>query len=265
MALERGQLSNPNQASPTTITTSLRDLEIKIDHLPKLEADGSNWGSYRDRMVFQLGCRSDSLAGHLTNAEVPKSLAGADTETADLEAASRWKHEDAIVRHCIAFSIPDEVFAVVRRGTSAKDYWDNLKARFESKSRWIRVEVRRKLYDQKCGNKDDVRAHLARLFSLQEQLFAAGGCISDDDFSYLILDSLPDAYDTLVSSIKIAALFSKDGVSLPLMSMHSLPATTREGFREVQHQDHQIGDIDADCTEERKGNAQPEWMGSGRR
>jgi gag-polypeptide of LTR copia-type len=173
-------------------------------------------------MVFQLGCRSDSLAGHLTNAEVPTSLAGADAETADLEATSRWKHEDAIVRHSTAFSIPDEAFAVVRRGTSAKDFWDNLKARFESKSRWIRVEVMRKLYNQKCGNDDDVRAHLARLFSLQEQLFATGGSISDDDFSYLILDSLPDAYDTLVSSIGIAASFSNKERDLSPIDVNAL-------------------------------------------
>jgi hypothetical protein len=205
MVLERSQL-NPNQDSPT-IATSFHDLGINIDYLPKLAADGSNWGSYRNRMVFHLGCCIDPLADHLTNAEVPKSEPGAGAETA--EATIRWKHDDAIVQHCIAVSIPDEVFAVVQRGTSAKDFWDNLEAQFEIKSRRIRAEVMRKLYNQKCRNNDDVRAHLARLFSLREQLFGAGGSISDNDFSYLILDTLPDAYDTLISSIRIAAFFGK--------------------------------------------------------
>ncbi len=76
MALERGQL-NPNQGSPT-IATHFHDLGIEIDYIPKLAADGPNWASYRDRMAWLLGC---PFADHLTNAEVPKSGAGAETVT----------------------------------------------------------------------------------------------------------------------------------------------------------------------------------------
>jgi hypothetical protein len=174
-----------------------------MDYIPKfkLAADGSNWATYRDRMPWLLGC---PLADHLTNAEVPKSGAGAETVT-----AIRWEHDDAVVRQYIATSIPDNVFEVVQKGTSAKDIWHNLEARFEIKSRRIRAKVQRKLYNQKCRNNDDVRAHLARLFSLWDQLVAAGGIISDNDFSYLILNSLPDEYDTIISSIKIAAIFAE--------------------------------------------------------
>lgn len=201
MVLERGQ-HNPDQGSPTiAIATPFHDLGIEIDYMPNLAADGSNWATYRGRMAWMLG---GDLADHLTNAEVPKSGAGAETVT-----TTRWERDDAIVQQYIAASIPDDVFAVVQKGTSAKDYWHNLEARFEIKSRRIRGEVQRKLYNQKCRNNNDVRAHLARLFSLWDQLFGAGGFISDNDFSHLILDSLPDSYDTIISSIKIAALFAE--------------------------------------------------------
>ncbi|KAN0126392.1 hypothetical protein V8E52_000032 [Russula decolorans] len=146
MALESGQF-NPNQGSPT-IATHFHDLGLEIDYIPKLAADGSNWASYRARMDFLLsGC---DLADHLTNAEVPKSGAGAETVT-----TTRWEHDDAVVRQYIAASIPDDVFAVVQKGTSAKDFWHNLEARFEIKSRRIRAKVERKLYNQKCRNNDD--------------------------------------------------------------------------------------------------------------
>ncbi|KAF8494097.1 hypothetical protein F5888DRAFT_1593987, partial [Russula emetica] len=99
--------------------------------LPKLAADGSNWAIYRDRMAWLLG---SPLADHLTNAEVPKS--GADAETVN-DSLARWEHDDAIVRQYIAASIPDNIFAVVQKGTSAKDFMHNLEARFEMKLRMI--------------------------------------------------------------------------------------------------------------------------------
>jgi hypothetical protein len=152
-------------------------------------------------MAWVLG---GDLADHLINAKVPKSRAGAETVT-----TIRWERDDAIVRQYIAASVPDDVFEVVQKGASAKDFWHNLEARFEIKSRRIRAEVHKKLYNQKCRNNDDVRTHLARLFSLWDQLFGAGGFISDNDFSYLILDSLPDSYDTIISSFKTAAIFGE--------------------------------------------------------
>ena len=201
MAVKRGQL-NPNHGSPT-IATRFHDLGLEVDYIPKLAADGSNWATYRDRMDWLLG--GCDLVDHLTNAGVvPKSGARAETVT-----MTRCEHDDAVVQQYIAASIPDDVFEVVQKGTNAKDFWNNLEARFEIKSRRIRAEVERKLYNQKCRNSDDVRAHLARLFSLWDQLIGAGGFMSDNDFSYLILNSLPDAYDIMISSIKIAAILNK--------------------------------------------------------
>ncbi|KAH9986121.1 hypothetical protein BJV77DRAFT_921951, partial [Russula vinacea] len=100
--------------------------------IPKLAADGSNWGSYRDSMVFMLGVFD--LDDHLTDGEVPKS--GAEVETVDeAEATFRWERDDASVKHYIASSIPNSVFILVKGGTRAKDVWHNLSTQFESQSR----------------------------------------------------------------------------------------------------------------------------------
>jgi hypothetical protein len=180
---------------------------MKSDNIPKLAADGSNWAIYHERMVLMLDALG--LVDHLTDAKVPKS--GADAETVDeAEATIRWESDDATVKLNIDASVPDVAFRVAKGGTtSAKDIWHNLKMRFETRSLRIRLELERRLYSQKCENMDDVRTHFARMDSLRKQVAAAGKLIPDDEYSYLLLLSLPEAYDATVSVIMATAYISE--------------------------------------------------------
>jgi hypothetical protein len=176
------------------------------DCIPKLAADGSNWPIYRDRMVFTL--KAFTLDKHLINAKV--SSPGSKAQPSDeAEAAIIWKREDAVVKQCIAASIPDEAFKRIKEDMSAKDVWDNLDTQFEDKSRIIREKLEKSLKDQQCEEKEDVRTYFALMTSLREQLVAAGGSITDDKYARILLSSLPGEYDTVVQSIKIAACVCK--------------------------------------------------------
>jgi hypothetical protein len=179
---------------------------MESDDIPSLAADGSNWAIYHERMVLMLGALS--LVDHLNNAETPKS--GAEAETVEAaQAAIRWEHDDAIVKQYIQASIPDDVLEKIKGGTSAKDFWHSLKALFEFKSRRIRYGLERRLYNQQCRKRDNVRTHFASMDSLREQLAAAGKSIPDDEYAYLLLTSLPKAYNDTVSIVNAIASFSK--------------------------------------------------------
>lgn len=42
--------------------------------------------------------------------------------------------------------------------------------------------------------------------SLREELIAAGSSITDDEYAKILLDSLPEEYEAVVQSIRIAAV-----------------------------------------------------------
>ena len=177
-----------------------------MDYSPKLAADGSNWGIYRARMVWRLRVRS--LADHLTNAEVPESGTEADTVDSDeAEDAIRWERDDETVKRYIAASIPDDVFKQIKGlgYLSAKAIWQNLTTQFERKSWRIRVQLWTRFHNQKCRSNDDVRVHFARMASLRNQLADAGVSISEEDYAYHLLVSLPKEYDENVSIIETTA------------------------------------------------------------
>ena len=59
------------------------DLRINV---PKLQADGSNWVTYRDRMIWAMDSRA--LSDHLTNETMP-ALYGAAGVINGVEAPTR--------------------------------------------------------------------------------------------------------------------------------------------------------------------------------
>jgi hypothetical protein len=187
-----------------SLSLHLSTISGEIDYMPKLAADGSNWATYRDRMSWVLG---GDLADHLTNAEVPKSRAGAETVT-----TTRWERDDAIVQQYIAASIPDDVFAVVQKGTSAKDFWHNLEARFEIKSRRISPG------SSPCGTS------------------CLGRGVSSPTLTFPTSSSTPSlTHTTPLLAVSKLQRFSprRNGISPPMLSTCSLLASMRKIFPEV--------------------------------
>lgn len=196
--------------------------EMKIiDSIPKLAADGSNWATYRDRMVFML--KALNLADHLTSAEVPglgsKRSASEAAPLDEAEAALHWERDDAILKQYIMASIPDQVFIKIKGDKTAKGVWDDLNTEFEAKSRGIRDEIERRLNNEKCEGNDDVPDHFSKMDSLREELAAAGGSIPDEEYAYILLDSLPEEYDTNVMIIKTVAIVSEKKISPNVVTM----------------------------------------------
>lgn len=124
----------------------------------------------------------------------------------EAEATTRWEREDAIVKQYIAASIPDDVFKRIKEDMSAKDVWDDLDTQFSGKSRVIREKLEKDISVQQCGEDEDVRTYFSRMASLREELVAAGGSITDDEYAEILLKSLQEDYYSVVQSIRIAAL-----------------------------------------------------------
>ena len=187
------------------------DFKIRI---AKLAADGSNWVTYRDRIMWALDAKG--LLDHLTNGSITSDYVAAGTIDGQAPEA-RWKRDEAMVKQLVAGSVPDTVFSQIKAGLGAKEVWEQLRLLYEGRSKLILVDLRRKMQNTCCGPEDDVRAHFNKLAELKEQLAAMGHKITDEEYATILLGSLPDSYDSAMNSITAAADISGKAITPALV------------------------------------------------
>ena len=111
------------------------------------------------------------------------------------------KYKEAIIRQAIVSTIPDSLFLEVRNYETELEMWNAVKKKREKKSRMVTVDMRCKLQAEKCPESRDMRAHLHKLQAMREDLASIGGSISDEDFTSIILSSIPQSYDSYIAAI----------------------------------------------------------------
>src|SRR6202522_4312065 len=179
--------------------------------IPKLEADGSNWVIFKDRFLFSAAAASlvshiDGTGGApILETGFPRSGPLSEAQQAELDKytsdLARWESDEAMIRQAIASSISDSLFLEVKKKKTGMEMWEAVKDQREKKSRMVTVDMRRKLQAEKCLESGDVRAHLNRLQAMREDLASMGGSILDEDFTSIILGSIPPSYDTYIAAI----------------------------------------------------------------
>jgi hypothetical protein len=65
----------------------------------------------------------------------------------------------------------------------------------------VTVDLRCKLQAEKCDKNGDVHTHLIKLQTMHEDLVSMVGSINDEDFTLIILGSIPLSYDTFISAM----------------------------------------------------------------
>ena len=175
----------------------------------KLETDGSNWVIFKDHFLYAVAAAS--LITHVDGTEVvpplvtigPRPLTTEQQQELDEYnlALSKWKSDEAIIKQAIATVILDSLFIEVRKKETAYLMWEAVKSQREKKSRMVTVDMRQRLQAEKCTEHGDVRAHLTKLLTMREDLASMGGSISDEDFTSIVLRSIPLSYDTYIAAI----------------------------------------------------------------
>ena len=211
------------------MSTSMK-LGDDLMKVPKLEVTGSNWVIYKDRFSWAIDARG--LLEHIDGSAwepikpsiVMKKTAegleeGAETGTGDSGAVEElteadkkrleewteklrvWKLGEAVVKQQIAATIPDSLFMKIRGKGTAHEIWEALTKDFQNKSRMVSVDLRRRLQQQRCADKGDVRTHFSTLRTMREDLASMGHSPSEDDFYAIVIGSLPPIYDPFISAL----------------------------------------------------------------
>ncbi|KAJ7284746.1 hypothetical protein C8J57DRAFT_956600, partial [Mycena rebaudengoi] len=117
-------------------------------HIPKCEADGTNWSVYKSR--FSYAADTAGMGDHLlkthvtpttpTTASPPMAAKAIALEAHDKELKV-FKSGQAIVKQAIASTIPDPLFLHVKGATSAVDLWEKVSDEFGKKSKMVTVDL----------------------------------------------------------------------------------------------------------------------------
>ena len=101
----------------------------------------------------------------------------------------------------IAMSISDSLFLEVRKKETVMGMWEAVKDQREKKSQMVTVDMCCKLQAEKCLKLGNVCTHLNKLQAMWEDLTSMGGSIPDEDFTSIILGSIPLSYDIYIAAI----------------------------------------------------------------
>ena len=203
--------------------------------VPKLDVAGTNWVIYKDHIIWSIDAHG--LLEHIDGSEsepvdpITRSE-GAVLSTDELVAEAEWKkllkawkQGEAIVKQQIAGTIPDSLFMKVCGQGTAKGIWEALSKDFQNKSLMVSVDLCRRLQEEKCIEKGDVRAHFSKLRTMHEDLSAMGKPPTDADFYMIILASLPPSYNPYISAVNATS-----SVLRKTLSSDSLILTVTEEY-----------------------------------
>ncbi|KAF8833492.1 hypothetical protein BDN67DRAFT_916863 [Paxillus ammoniavirescens] len=124
----------------------------RVLEVPKLDASGKDWFTWKNRLVVSLTARG--LVGYLHGTEpLPispaegHSVAWIPTTTAEFEAVhdydastKKWVEEDAMVKQQIIVTIPNSLFVEIMSRSTSHEYYEALRNKFKNRSIVVAVE-----------------------------------------------------------------------------------------------------------------------------
>ena len=166
---------------------------------PKLEGNGSNWGTYHNRMHLILRLRK--LGDHLTSATLTTTYI---TQWPAITAGAlqvHWESNEITAMSLIASSLLDTVFSLVKNQTTVFAQWEALKKKYNTHSSNHRFDLHSKLMNTHCLEGGNIHKTFNQLAIIQQQLASAGVNIGDDEFASVLRNSLQKSYESIIPAI----------------------------------------------------------------
>ena len=193
-----------------------------LSTVPKLDPDGTNWhlfkilfANFMDGHVLERLYKPESYPAETYEDVEPQPSKKDGEEENDLqkrvdvweEGESRWKEEMKSCRKdnakaiaALAKVLPTSVYIDISKDKHFCGMWKALETRFEALTEHQKSNLKGRLYQMVCNEKDNVITHLEEMESIFQQLASRSILISDEDYVNAIIHSLPQSYSNIVSS-----------------------------------------------------------------
>ena len=191
--------SNQQIMRPETVMSQRNN----FPDVPKLDLDGSNWMIFRERILRAIAARL--WKSHIEGTAVRPASIVLPTATApttqdlelierNLDRQERWDLAQQSCLDLITSRIPDSTLLRLRSHSTPFALWTALEAENQITSDLIRSNFWTQLGNARCGNNGNVRDHCNKMSENRERYLAMGGTLPDEDFTNMLLSSLPESY-----------------------------------------------------------------------
>lgn len=136
------------------------------------------------------------------------------SEVRPLEPDQRWLKADRQARATIGLLVEDDQLRHIRDTNSAKEAWTALLNYHQKASLTNQVFLFKKICSMKLSENGDMESHLNTMLNAVDQLAALGEVLKDKMIIALLLCSLPESYNTLITALETR---SEDELTIELV------------------------------------------------
>ncbi len=168
---------------------------------PKLETDGSNWGTYHNRMCLIL--RSCKCGDHLSSATL---MATYQALWPTIDAALlqvHWESNEISVISLIVSSLLDSIFSLVKNKVTVYAQWDTLKTKYETHLVMNQLDLHTKFINTCCIEGGNICEVFDQLAIIQQQLVSCGVTITDEEYASVLRNTLPKSYESIIAGMTV--------------------------------------------------------------
>ncbi|KAM0966633.1 hypothetical protein ACFX2C_022364 [Malus domestica] len=145
----------------------------------------------------------------LTQQGLARALKGKDGKPKEM-TDDQWEELESCCVSTIRHYIADNIINNVMDEDSAPALWEKLEKLYIAKSLTNKLHLKRKLYKLKMDEGGNLMDHMNEFNGYLDQLRKVDVKVEEEDKALLLLTSLPDSYENLVTTL----LHGKDTVSL---------------------------------------------------
>lgn len=126
-------------------------------------------------------------------------------EEASQAERGRFRKRENLALATVCLSVVTGLQIYVRSADIAKEAWESLEQHFEKKSLSQKIYYRRKLYAARMDTGASMLEHVNYIETLSEHLQAVGDPITEKDLVIILVRSLPEIYNYLITALETTA------------------------------------------------------------
>lgn len=126
------------------------------------------------------------------------------TDRPNVEGQTRksWDKMDRSARAKIVLCVEDNQLIHIKHETTAKGMWEVLQKVHERKHLNTKLFLQRKLFNMKYDESMNMAQYIHNIMEIVDQLRGIGKTVPDDDVIALLLCSLPESFDALITGLE---------------------------------------------------------------
>lgn len=113
----------------------------------------------------------------------------------------KWNKMEGRANFLISLMVEDNQLPIIKRADSARDAWIELCKHHRKSTFSTKIRLLRKMYHEILPNHGNMEDHLSKLMQYYDELCEIGHVIDDQQFVSIILTSVGEEYDNLVTAL----------------------------------------------------------------